>query len=728
MKNLIGNVASAVLLCSVCGTIVVQAQTNDVQEPQASYIVNPTALRQVNEGWGVSLCWWANMCGKWSDSDINKIVNWLVSPDNLNYNIFRYNIGGGDDPEHKNCTLHHMGAGGGKGLRAEMEGFKDSSDGDYIWSRDEAQRKIMLKIKEKRPDAVFEAFSNSAPYYMTYSGCCAGNVNASKDNLKPEYYEEFAHYLVDVCKHYRDEYGIDFKTLEPFNEPQTSYWGANGGQEGCHFDISSQVAFLKVLSPVLKASGLNTVISASDETSVAQSVSAIEQYKSAGVLDLVGQWNTHTYSASDKDRSRVGSLARDAGKMLWMSETGNGGEGIRGNLDMAQRLIDDIKYIMPDAWIDWQYVEEGNDQWCLVKADFADGIYERVKNFYVRQHFSRYIKQGYTYISTLHPQTLAAVSEHSDTLVLVAINPSLEPVSHEASLVFCDSVGDILCRRTTEYESNKTVKDYTLDNYTLRFELPKLSIATFVIPVRVVRTEDTGMAEDAPYMILPQYNTSTCLSADGGTVSIEQIRPDRENPSGISSSQTWFFRPVGDSFVIKNQNGDILTGTLPGYSLTTETAEADGQMFTLAPVEKYLTKIVAEDGVKAFDLEGESSSPGTRVGLWDYGTSVSAGHRNWMLMRLPKDKAVNGISLPVGCDDESFPVRLSCDNDILRIVPEYRLVNVMRMSAALYSLNGEKVLDRPLPVGGLDIPLSKGMYIVCMKVGRNDYCKKVAVK
>ena len=57
----------------------------------------------------------------------------------------------------------------------------------------------MLKIKEKRPDAIFEAFSNSCPYYMTYSGCCAGHTDASADNLKPEYYEAFAHYLVDVC-------------------------------------------------------------------------------------------------------------------------------------------------------------------------------------------------------------------------------------------------------------------------------------------------------------------------------------------------------------------------------------------------------------------------------------------------------------------------------------------------------------------------------------------------
>jgi hypothetical protein len=49
----------------------------------------------------------------------------------------------------------------------------------------------MLKIKAKRPDAIFEAFSNSPPYWMTFSGCAGGNVDPMQDNLKPEYYEAF---------------------------------------------------------------------------------------------------------------------------------------------------------------------------------------------------------------------------------------------------------------------------------------------------------------------------------------------------------------------------------------------------------------------------------------------------------------------------------------------------------------------------------------------------------
>lgn len=449
------------------------------------YLINPNArFKKPFEGWGVSLCWWANMCGKWSDENIDQIVDWLVSPDGLNYNIFRYNIGGGDDPLNRHCDPHHMGKG--KGLRAEMEGFKDSINAEYNWSRDAAQRKIMLKIKEKRPDAIFEAFSNSCPYYMTYSGCCAGNVNASQDNLKPEYYEAFAHYLVDVCKFYKDSFNIEFKTLEPFNEPVTDYWNANGSQEGCHFSTTAQIDFLKVLAPVLKKSGLKTVISASDETSVEQSVADFKAYASDSIaLSLIGQWNTHTYTATNHARAKIRTLCTAYDKTLWMSEVGSGGSGISGNLTLAQILMNDIRYIRPEAWVDWQYVEEGNDQWCLLEGNFADQTYQRVKNYYVRQQISRYIPVGSRFLSVPNEQMLAALNPTGDSLIIVALNPNAFSACHKIDLSLFNKVGGrITATRTSDTELNAAVSDFKLHGTVLSVSLPSYSITTLVCPVR----------------------------------------------------------------------------------------------------------------------------------------------------------------------------------------------------------------------------------------------------
>ena len=90
----------------------------------------------------------------------------------------------------------------------------------------------------------------------------------------------------------------------------------------------------------------------------------------------------------------------------------------------GQRLLQDMRLMRPAAWIDWQYVEDNNDQWCLVQGDFYGGTQEfhRVKNYYVRQQFSRFMREGYRFVETTDEHTLAAVSPTGDTLVVVSVN------------------------------------------------------------------------------------------------------------------------------------------------------------------------------------------------------------------------------------------------------------------------------------------------------------------
>lgn len=444
-----------------------------------NYRIQSEHRHQTNEGWGVSLCWWANMCGRFDEQRLDSLIDWLVSPDGLNYNIFRYNIGGGDDPMWTHCQPHHMCyPRSGKGYRAEMEGFQDERGGAYHWDRDAGQLRILKMIHEKRPDAIFEAFSNSAPWWMTLSGCVGGNDKATDDNLNPEYYEDFARYLIDVCKHIKEEYGVEFATLDPFNEPVTNYWKASGSQEGCHVSTEQQIAFIKVLYPMLQASGLKTVISASDETNVHQSVVDFQAYKEAGILPYVGQWNTHTYSGSIKDKEEMYALAKEAGIRLWQSETGDGGKGIEGNLKMAQRLVEDMKRLQPVAWLDWQYVEERHDQWSLVKCDHIWGQYERHANYYVRQHFSRYIPVGYTFVEVDDPHALAAISPDGKELVYVTLNATSS--SRDISVSLPKGYTVTQCVRTSDQHYGESVSDYVQKRGTLSFSLPPLSIITII--------------------------------------------------------------------------------------------------------------------------------------------------------------------------------------------------------------------------------------------------------
>ena len=639
------------------------------------------------------LCWWAGQCGKWTDKKIDEIVTWLTSPTGLNYKHFRYNIGGGDDPENKNCTPHHMG--NGKGLRAEMEGFKDFSGDDYHWDRDEAQRKIMLKIREKRPDAVFEAFSNSCPYYMTYSGCVSGNADGGKDNLKPEYYEEFAHYLVDVCKHYKDEYGLEFKTLEPFNESVTNFWFANGPQEGCHFDYDSQVKFIKVLKPILDASGLSTVISASDETNVGLAVNGYKAYKQGGVLSKIGQWNTHTYSGSNADRVHMAFLAHQDKMPLWMSEVGAGGNGIGGNLSLTQKLFDDMRYLQPETWIDWQYMEEANDQWCTIRGSFKDQSYARVKNFYVRQQCSRFINGGYSIVTSLCDQSLAAMNEAQDTLVLVLLNEGsltyhCVDLSQFAGL---PNVGDIKAYRTSSTESLKSVKDFTLDGSSLMVKLPTQSITTLLLPVD--GTTAVEQEEDVEYVIVPRHNLTMALTAAAnGAVTIEN--------NTYGDNQRWKLKAADGSkadgagpFVLENALGQRLTSFRASGSskLSAQTSSSSSeQQFYVDAIDLPYSKISpARYRSYALDLSNANSNAGTAVCTWQYTADTDTPtHRQWMLCPLRGQGGDTGIEQLA---DRSQDVRAAACMD------------------GVYDLAGRCVLRGASETAFYQLP--RGIYVVC---------------
>lgn len=673
---------------------------------ECSYVVAPGERRQQFEGWGVSLCWWANMCGKWSDDKIDKIIDWLVNPDGLNYNIFRYNIGGGDDPAHANCREHHMREG--KGERAEMEGFKDSPTGPYIWSRDAAQRKIMLKIKEKRPDAIFEAFSNSCPYYMTYSGCVAGNHDRVADNLRRECYGEFADYLIDVCRHYKEQYGIEFRTLEPFNEPMTNYWYAGGEQEGCHFEVESQIEFLKILAPKLRESGLSTTVAASDETSVSQSVSDFVAYRNAGVLELVGQWNTHSYSADDFSRAKLSALCNEASVRLWMSEVGDGGSGIHGNLKVARKLIDDMRFMMPSAWIDWQYIEENNDQWGLVMTnDYNHGDAWRTKHYYVRSQFSRFIEPGATVITSLNPNTLAALAPDGNRLVLVAMNSSPTGIVHTVDLSAFETVGYSISAYITDRSHDAGwFGDYNLEGATLKFTLPPTSVATFIVPV-TARPISDGIKPESTYLICPRTASDLSLTADDDGV--------RVKPTLMSHDQQWKINRDGDTYRFTSLSGQILTeADGNNYYLERADYETGHQMFRLNRIDGVHYSITTSDGSRAFDLEGESSSANTRVGLWNYNDTPDAPvHRQWSLIELPAENNNNsGVyapSLAVSGGSESMSA--ACKT------PGYLTVKSPGMQGELmriYNAKGACVYSAVAQTESVTLSVPSGYYVVTL--------------
>lgn len=398
------------------------------------------------EGWGTALAWFANVTGGWPEPDRARLADLFYGVEGLGWTIARYNIGGGNAAD----TPPYLRTGGA------VPGFwrrpRDARGADWWraedpamwdWSADANQRWWLDAIRARVPEPIFEAFSNSPPWFMTVSGRVSGAEKGTDDNLRPGQEGVFATYLARVVEELERRHRIHFRTLSPFNEPNTDYWHAANRQEGAHWSPKRQVAMIEATARALKARGLATVIAAPDETNSHLFVEDWAAYPPAARA-LVGQLNVHSYDVVHQ--TAVRDIARAAGIRLWMSENDTplardpeDFEGMASALAFAEHVVLDLKRLEPAAWIFWQAVEElsardgqPGSNWGLVKADLAapDKGPHRLHvtaKYWVMAQFSRYIRPGYRLVPVDDLDTAGALSPDGRTLVLVHVNPGLHP-------------------------------------------------------------------------------------------------------------------------------------------------------------------------------------------------------------------------------------------------------------------------------------------------------------
>lgn len=454
--------------------------------------IDPQVKGQAIEGWGASLCWWANIMGGFSDAKIKTICDWITDPVNgLNMNIFRFNIGGGDDPTH-----HHMRSDGG-----DMPGYKASLTAPYDWKQDQNQRKIMQQLIASRiakagvNDIQIVGFSNSPPYWMTRSGCSAGSEEGNVGNLRADMFDDFADYLTEVTKHYHDSLGITFNYIEPFNEPDGGWWKAFGGQEGCFFSNADQISMIRELYKKLVEKQMLSWcrITANDANNFDNGYNSLMSYQAAGdIVPKIDLVSVHTYGGNN--RSMLNTWTRNNQKKLWQSESGPisvGGTNEHQIMVMADRIITDIKDMKCTAWCDWQIGGTGgfeNNPWGLIISDYNDPYNPIVRNinFYIRAQYTRYIKQGYVIIGNSQANALTALSPDGKQLVVVISNQDTYTKKYTIDLSKFSNFGKVTQVRTRAQESlgvKNSMTTFSMTGNSFTYDALSESVATFLVPV-----------------------------------------------------------------------------------------------------------------------------------------------------------------------------------------------------------------------------------------------------
>ena len=407
-------------------------------------LVNKSPINDgVFEGWGTSLCWWANRVGG-NEKLSNELVDLFFTMDKgIGLNIVRYNIGGGDEPSHNHITRSD----------SAMPGFWKNVDADgnfeYDWTADSRQRNVLRKIVSKvdENELIIEFFSNSPPYFMTKSGCAGGSNRGWTNNIKDDMYDDFAEYLAEVTYQLQKIEGIKVASLEPMNEPGADQWKAfNNKQEGCHVTRggSQSKLLIKTREALDKRNLKDIIVSGCDEQGAKTQAKSFKSLSSKA-KSIVGRINTHTYKNPDYDG--LLKVAQKYGKSLWVSET-DGWEtiGIKSQMGpaifFAEKIIKDLNNHKPSAWIIWQatagYRDDkpfygridgtgiptfDNEFWGTAHTDFIDEKVRLSKRYFAFGQFTKFIRPGDYVIYTGLDDFIASYNPTSKSLSIVCVNP-----------------------------------------------------------------------------------------------------------------------------------------------------------------------------------------------------------------------------------------------------------------------------------------------------------------
>ena len=448
--------------------------------------IDPVRSHGVWEGWGTSLAWFANVVGDRDDiADLlfttKSVAVGKQTLPGLGLNIVRYNAGAcsGSTVDGRRMVVSKIIF-----PYRQMEGFwldgksTDPQSSSWNWSVDANQRAMMLKARDRGVDR-FELFSNSPMWWMCANDNPSGAAKGSDDNLAVKHREDFAVYLASIARYAKDHWGITFTSVEPFNEPSSSFWYADCKQEGCHFSPQAQVAVLKALRTELDQRGLASMpIAASDEDTTDEAVAIWHDFD-ASTQSLVSQINVHGYEGERGRRDLLDQAAASAGKRLWNSEHG---EGDGSGLTLARDLNLDFHALHPTVWCYWQPLDGGG--WGLLPSDLkAKTIGLANPKYFVLAQYSRHIRPGMTILDTGVKNTVAAYDDAAHKLVLVTFNPGpARTISYDLSKF--SVVPEPVASWLTEPEGQTRYaarSDLRLDGKQLTCAFPAKSIQTFEI-------------------------------------------------------------------------------------------------------------------------------------------------------------------------------------------------------------------------------------------------------
>ena len=341
--------------------------------------IDETSQQQEIMGWGAAAAWWPQVAG--ASENAEAITKLLFSKEGLGLNVYRFNVGSGEK-QNPNTRLDRDSW---KSTESFLVYNEKTGKYEYDWSQDAESMKILdLAMSYGCVDSVV-LFSNSPHFSMTITGQASSGFKKHQNNLKPECYQEYVDYFLDITEHFI-ELGYPIKYISPVNEPQVSWGGDDVYQEGCHYETEELFKLYKLFAKSIKARGLDVKLSMCEVSKITSKTFDYLKYvyNDPDLREVLGTYTYHSY-CSDINyfiKSWWGRyIKKYPGVIYDMSEwcelpVTMSNKSTRSALFMARVMAQDMFISNASFWSAWVAVSEGdengdglpNDTWYELKG------------------------------------------------------------------------------------------------------------------------------------------------------------------------------------------------------------------------------------------------------------------------------------------------------------------------------------------------------------------------
>lgn len=495
--------------------IIIYFLTATLVSAQDLITVDLSRQYQTIDNFAASDCWSMQKIGEWVDSQKEKVADLLFSPTKgIGLSAWRFNIGAGIN----RATIFHEWR--------TVETF-EVAEGVYDWTRQKEERWFLQAAKQRGVDQ-FIAFVNSPPARMTRNGYTNCSNGLGSTNLKEGYEGQFARYLADILKHFRDVWGIDFDYISPVNEPQWE-WNIGCNQEGNRASNEDIKAIVDSLYEELQKNGLSTqilLVESGDLKSWYQEINYMRQKYGEPygnyLTDLFSDTNIaskiapilagHSYGSDRIENQLVQDRQAlffktlpflNNGWKYWMTEycilvgpEGNGGRGrdltIKTALDVARVIHYDLTILRASAWQWWTAVSPEDYKDGLIYTNYKDNPSSQSiilsKLLWALGNYSRFIRPGSVMVKLTGASDKygllgsAFVTQSRDQLIIVFVNMSNSDKPVKISVTGLDSNKAILSFTPfiTSDRPGDDLKEYPSFSAQESITIPSRSVVTLV--------------------------------------------------------------------------------------------------------------------------------------------------------------------------------------------------------------------------------------------------------